>query len=250
MLAEQLGRLLAAAGIATTSIVLVSAGASALPDSPPPSRSEHQRIVEFWTPERVAKAQPRDFVYDPAVCGFVPARPGNGNGGGGGGGKPGGGGTSTTVLGAPWNGRGAILESSGKVFFALGDDYYVCSAAVVEDGHRERNGAGNGTSIILTAAHCTYDEVGGAYATNWMFIPEYDTAPAALDRAGTFCAATTHGCWTATSLHAPEGYRTAEGSTSRPWSTTSPSPWSARAACRVRPNSTSWCTRTPSASPP
>jgi hypothetical protein len=243
---SHLARLLAAAGIATTSIVLVSAGASARPDEPPPARTEHQRIVEFWTPERVAKAQPRDFVYDPAAGGFVPARPGTGGGGG----RPGGGGSSTTVIGAPWNGGGAILESSGKVLFALGDSYYVCSAAVVEDGDRERNGAGNGTAIILTAAHCTYDEVDGAYATNWMFIPEYDTAPAALDRAGTFCAATTHGCWTATSLHAPEGYRTAEGSTSRPWSTTSPSPWSARAACRVRPNSTSWCTRTPSASPP
>ena len=38
------------------------------------ARSEHQRIVDFWTHERVAQAQPRDFVFDPATRQYRPIR--------------------------------------------------------------------------------------------------------------------------------------------------------------------------------
>ena len=44
-------------------------------------QSEHQRIIEFWTQERVAQAQPRDFRFDPSTRQFtLAARPPGGGG--------------------------------------------------------------------------------------------------------------------------------------------------------------------------
>ena len=46
-------------------------------------------------------------------------------------------------------------------------------------------------SIVLTAGHCSYDETNHAFATNWMFYPDFD-ANQTYD-----CAAAIYGCWTA-----------------------------------------------------
>jgi V8-like Glu-specific endopeptidase len=78
----------------------------------------------------------------------------------------------------------------------MGSSAYVCSGSVATDSR-------SGKSLVLTAAHCAYDETGDAFATNWLFIPEFDSAP-------TFtCAATAHGCWTAEALVVHRGYATA-----------------------------------------
>ena len=37
------------------------------------SLQEHQRIVDFWTKDKVAQAKPRDFVRDPATGTFSEA---------------------------------------------------------------------------------------------------------------------------------------------------------------------------------
>lgn len=139
--------------------------------------SEHDRIVAFWTPERVAAAVPRDFVLDPQTRRVALA------------GKPGGGST-TTVTGTSWVNGGRVLATTGKVLFKMGTSYYVCSASVVDDGNT------SGRSIIVTAGHCVWDPAAG-WATNWMFIPEYDTKPVSLTTNGSFCASTKWGCWTA-----------------------------------------------------
>lgn len=186
---RKFGRFVAgAAALATT---FTFAGVRA--DAQAPRRSEHDRIVAFWTPQRVAKAVPRDFVFDPAGKAFKPVA-----------GKPGGGSTSSAVLGTSWLGGGEVLGTTGKVLFALGTSYYVCSASVVDENV-------TGRSVILTAGHCVFDETNGVFATNWMFIPDYDTKPVALDTAGTFCASTQYGCWTASSLVASSGFTTAGG---------------------------------------
>ena len=56
----------------------------------------------------------------------------------------------------------------------MGGGNWVCSGSVVSD-HR------SGASIVLTAGHCAYDETADGnpdgFATNWVFIPEYDTNP-------------------------------------------------------------------------
>jgi hypothetical protein len=155
-----------------------------------PQQSRHEQIVAHWTAARLAAAVPRDFTYDPAR-GFVqrakPERPPGGGGGG-------------ATTGASWNGGGAIKEATGKVYFETegGAFAWVCSGAVATDGV-------NGRSLVLTAAHCAYDEENGQFVENWLFIPDFDQAP-------TFtCAQTEYGCWTAQALVVHSGYTTAGG---------------------------------------
>ncbi|MEX0826136.1 MAG: hypothetical protein WD184_05240 [Acidimicrobiia bacterium] len=166
------------------------------------ARSEHQRIIDFWTPERVAQAVPRDFYFEPASGRYKLAKPPGTPGGGPGGG----GGDGTTVTGASWNGGGTVADTTGKVLFALGTSYYVCSASLVVDGR-------SGESLVLTAGHCVYDNATGGvgFATNWMFIPNYDASPAALTTDGSFCSGTLYGCWTAEALVVHSGFATAGG---------------------------------------
>jgi hypothetical protein len=157
------------------------------------ARSEHQRIVDFWTHERVAQAKPRDFVRNPGG-GYSPAAR-----------SPGGGGGSSVVTGASWTKGGAIDGSVGKVLFAMDGSYWVCSATVVTD-------SASGRSIVLTAGHCVYDEANGVFGTNWTFIPDYDAAPAPLSSSSSaYCNDTLYGCWTATALTVHDGYASAGG---------------------------------------
>ncbi len=168
------------------------------------ARAEHQRIIDFWTPERVAQAVPRDFIFDPGTRGFSPSKgkPSNRGGGGGGGGN-----STTLVTGSSWNGGGGIDGSVGKVLFAMNGSYWVCSATVISDSASDR-------SLILTAAHCVYDEANydvndeeAAFATNWMFIPDYDAIPVTLStRNNSFCDDTLWGCWTALAMAVHIGY--------------------------------------------
>jgi hypothetical protein len=159
------------------------------------ARAEHQRITEFWTPERVAETVPRDFVLDIATGRLVPAKgkppdtPGGGGGGGGGGGDD----ETPVVTGSSWKGGGEVDGAVGKALFSMGGSYYVCSATVIDDGAS----TGSGYALILTAAHCVYDEAAGEFAGNWMFVPDYDAAPAQLTTSGSFCTDTAYGCWTA-----------------------------------------------------
>jgi hypothetical protein len=156
-----------------------------------PGKAEHDRIVAYWTPARLASAVPRDFVksggrFEPKA-GKPPKPPGGGGGGG-----------SGPVTGASWTGDNPILARSGKVFFTMSGVRYVCSGSVANDSHDDR-------SLVLTAAHCAYDEVAEAFATNWMFIPAYDTAPTQT------CAQAAYGCWTAQALVVHNGFATAGG---------------------------------------
>jgi hypothetical protein len=163
-------------GLALVLVPLVVAPASA--------RSEHDRILAYWTPERIASAKVRDFerVGDR----FVPrAKPGSGGG----------------VTGKSWTGGGAVLEKTGKVYFSMAGGNWQCSGSVVND-------ARSTVSIVLTAGHCAVDETTGIFATNWMFMPNWDAAPAS---SATACTATLYGCWTAQGLVVHSGFRFAGG---------------------------------------
>jgi hypothetical protein len=60
---------------------------------------------------------------------------------------------------------------------------------------------------VLTAAHCVFDESAGAFATNWIYIPNYDAAPAPLSTSNqSYCEVTKYGCWQATALVAHRGF--------------------------------------------
>lgn len=150
-------------------------------------KSTHDAVVEFWTKERVARAKPRDFVIDPVTGrSMSPAK------------RP----VTTDVVGASWSGGGEVAATTGRVFFSMGESYYLCSGSVVEDTTADR-------SIVLTAAHCAYDEENLAFAENWMFVPAYDAMPAVPTTDGSFCDGTSYGCWTADALVVPDGYATA-----------------------------------------
>lgn len=80
----------------------------------------------------------------------------------------------------------------------------------------------DGYSLVLTAVHCAYDEAAG-FATNWLFIPDYESAPTRS------CADTKDGCWTYEALVVHNGWAK-EAALTQPSSTTSRSPWWAPAA--------------------
>jgi V8-like Glu-specific endopeptidase len=185
-------RLLAVVAVFTTLAIPVFAGEAAAggPPADPGANSRHDQIVAHWTPERMRAAKPRDVEAD-ENRGFSPVgKPGGGGGGGGGG-------SALTVLGASWTDTTTLVyKASGKVYFEMGGNGYICSGAVVQDNRTDY-------SLVLTAGHCAYDETGRAFATNWMFIPQFDSNPTYT------CAQTAFGCWTAEALVVHSGYATA-----------------------------------------
>ncbi len=137
------------------------------------AKAEHNRVVNYWTAERLASAKSKDYVRTGSGK-LVPfAKPGSGSG---------------PVTGASWSGNGAIEQRSGKLFFSTSGGNWQCSASVVNDGSLS-----NGYSTILTAGHCTYDGSEG-WSFNVAYIPDYDDAPTST------CSQTVHGCWTSTRL--------------------------------------------------
>jgi V8-like Glu-specific endopeptidase len=152
-----------------------------------PQAAHRAAVLAYWTPARIQAAIPRDFAFD-AVRGFVPnARPGSGGGTG-------------AVTGASWTGGGKMLLSTGRALFTLGGTDYICSGSVVDDGSRSDDHA-----VVLTAGHCVTDNTANSFATNFMFIPQFDTKPTYT------CANTQLGCWVASALYADTLFATAGG---------------------------------------
>lgn len=98
-----------------------------------------------------------------------------------------------TVANAAWSYGGDIQTSSGRIYFEMPSNPkwkrwsgYVCSGTVVVDGE-------TGRSVILTAAHCVYDDANKAFARNVLFIPNQDqTTGSGTD---TNCKNDPIGCW-------------------------------------------------------
>lgn len=175
-------------------------------------------IKAFWTSKRISSAQPRDLVVDHRGLGYLrgkggklipyghsnPALPepqapgGNGGGKGGGGnvgGRPGGGDTGDTgfenVKNAQWpHDESTVQTAAGRILFVMGGDYYVCSGTLINDGN-----PGNDRSIVLTAAHCVYDDLNKAFAESATFIPNQ----AGTTGSGTDldCSNDPYSCWVA-----------------------------------------------------
>jgi V8-like Glu-specific endopeptidase len=132
-------------------------------------------VLAYWTPARIRAAIPRERVLDPGKAPLPAA-------------KPGGGGTSGAVTGASWNGGGKMLKATGRALFTMDGTDYICSGSIVND-------TSSGRSVVLTAGHCVVEN-DGTFATNWIFIPSFDTSPTYT------CARTTYGCWVADALYA------------------------------------------------
>jgi V8-like Glu-specific endopeptidase len=139
--------------------------------------------ARYWTPARMAAAlrtsggrqaagtpgrRARQLVRQPPPA---PRAPGPGAG--------------TAGRGLSWTRGGAVAAATGKVFFTLGGQDYVCSGTLVGGEHPD---------VVLTAAHCVTSGAGGSaggaraaqaapagpaprgggqWATNWIFVPGY-----------------------------------------------------------------------------
>jgi len=98
------------------------------------------------------------------------------------------------IINSKWTQGGAVIKAAGRIYFEMPANNrwkgpwngYVCSGTVVTDET-------SGRSIILTAAHCAYDDAHGAFARNVLFIPNQDaTTGSATDLN---CSNDPMGCW-------------------------------------------------------
>lgn len=102
--------------------------------------------------------------------------------------------TGDTVSNSQWLDGGDVQTAAGRIYFQMPDNSrrkrwsgYVCSGTVVGDGTSER-------SVIVTAAHCVYDDSNKAFARNVLFIPnQAGTSGSGTD---TNCSNDPLGCWT------------------------------------------------------
>ena len=196
---NKLQRFAVVAALALATLTLAG-GASAAGGRTGQSNNRHEDTVAYWTPERVAKAKPRDLFVDQSGKIVRGAKPEKGKPGGGGGG-------TATVTGAAWSGGGLIQKTEGKVLFTMAGVDYVCSGTVVRDSLANGSDPTPPSSLVLTAGHCVYDEVDG-WATNWMFMPAFEEAPSSYSNGGFDCSILNYGCWTADALITSQGWRT------------------------------------------
>lgn len=119
--------------------------------------AEQERVLAYWTPERMAAARPLADTADgvPAQAGQpgtalraparAPAEP------------------QADSRGRPWALGGAVTRTTGKVYLTMAGRDFTCSASVIDADNR---------STVITAGHCAKDGT-GPWARNWTFVPGY-----------------------------------------------------------------------------
>jgi V8-like Glu-specific endopeptidase len=141
----------------------------------------------YWDEEKLRNAKPIELIVDEKTkTGRIETMA-----------RPSGGSKTTSNSGASWNNQGLPLTATGKVFYTQGAKNFVCSGALVNDGLPDR-------AIVLTAAHCVFDSLTG-FATNWIFIPNFDSNPFFN------CSTNPNGCWKSNTLIVRSEYVNAGG---------------------------------------
>ncbi|WP_327736264.1 peptidase [Streptomyces nojiriensis] len=161
---------------------LTAAGPSIAADAPASFRQQH--TTGFWTAERMRGAAPLDVTAVPGAARTPVATSAN----------------PTTIAptaaasptafpqaGGAWTGGGAVVKTSGRVFFTMGDRTASCSG----DSVTSANG-----STVITAGHCVKYQ--GAWHTNWVFVPAYNNGSAP------------YGQWSATKTFATDQWAASE----------------------------------------
>jgi hypothetical protein len=185
-------RSIALAGAAAL-LITASLASSANAADPAKTKAHHDRVLAYWTAERIKSAKPLDKHLDKSTSGSRAPEPL---------GKPvrNGGGSVASTTGKQWpNGVGKIYKATGRVLFTMNGGNWICSGSVVND-------ALSTASLVLSAGHCAFDQANHAFVTNWIFIPEFDSHPSLWD-----CTTTTHGCWVADSLNVSAGFANEAG---------------------------------------
>jgi hypothetical protein len=96
--------------------------------------------------------------------------------------------TDLTVSDGAWTVPGGVKAASGRLLFTMPGGNFVCSGTVVVDGT-------SGRSIIVTAAHCVYDDVNKVFSSYALFIPNQDGGSGS--GTDTDCSNDPIGCWSA-----------------------------------------------------
>lgn len=155
--------LLAVGALLTGALTTSTAQAA---DTAPAARSvtsaEQQRAAAFWTADRMRSATPLDLRVTPGAVLKQVARSD----------RP------TTVApttfpqpGGAWTGGGAVVKTSGRVFFSFQGRTASCSGNAVTSKN---------ASTVITAGHCVKYQ--GAWHTDWVFVPAYDNGSAPYGR--------------------------------------------------------------------
>jgi V8-like Glu-specific endopeptidase len=159
------GILLTVATLLAGALSATTAGAAPAP-APAPTVFKQQQTHGFWTAERMRNATPLDLLpltRDGLKTLGTPKR----------------GGKETAIpptavsptafpqAGGPWTGGGAVVKTSGRVFFNFQGRTASCSGNSVTS----QNG-----STVITAGHCVKYQ--GNWHTNWVFVPAYSNGQA------------------------------------------------------------------------
>ncbi|WP_433326622.1 trypsin-like serine peptidase [Spirillospora sp. CA-294931] len=165
--------LTALAGVSLTAPLVAAVPAQAAPASPSArvqaaKAADQQRVLRFWTKERMRSATPMERLFKPRT--FVPKDVRAGlakifppaeiksfpNGG------------------SAWTGGGKVTRTAGRVFFSYQGRTASCSGDAVTSANK---------SAVMTAGHCVKLE--GAWHKDWVFVPGYNNGERP------------HGTWTA-----------------------------------------------------
>ncbi|MEU8886448.1 peptidase [Streptomyces sp. NPDC048442] len=177
-----LGLAAAVGGLLATGAVPASAAPPKSPASPSPTVSAEQKVRDFWTPERMRAAKPLDLlnVSPSRASQITPAKRGG----------PAVSVPSTKAFpqkGGAWTGGGAVVKTSGRVFFTYQGRTASCSGNSVTSQNK---------STVVTAGHCVKLE--GAWHTNWAFVPAYHDGQSP------------YGTWTASKTSATDQWAASE----------------------------------------
>lgn len=171
------------AAIAATLGLSTPAAASDGPDVAVVSATAQDSAARYWTSDRMRAARPADDLLRRTVhqvTGIVqrgasqvlsPRTASGGLLGGLLGGILGGSGGSASG-GGLYAGGGAVVRTTGRVFFTLGGSNYACSGSSVRAANE---------SLVQTAGHCV-NAGPGAYATRVVFVPGYKDGSAPYGR--------------------------------------------------------------------
>ena len=142
---------------------------------PSPHAQGRAEVLKYWTPEKMKSAKWLTVQYDKvAKEGKLVPRAGTNVGQSGG-----------SLW--PQSATDDVTRGTGRVYFAFGRSAYICSGSVVTDNR-------TGYSVVLTAAHCVFDQKRQQFESQWLFIPAFD-----LSKTYT-CASTTYGCWNSVAI--------------------------------------------------
>ena len=121
--------------------------------------SNARTIIDYWTPDLIESALPRYLPVDPTASNRSRHSPPPHS-------APRHRKSTTDVANSEWDHkwRGTVQNAVGRIYFTISVQRYVCSGTVLADEQADR-------SIILTAAHCVYDDAHKVFANNVLFIP-------------------------------------------------------------------------------